>query len=513
MHKFLRRYLAKTPVEDVETAACAYLASIDHISSALPPVAESIVQELLDQRSHLKMIASENYSSYAVQLAMGNLLTDKYAEGVAHHRFYAGCDNVDDIEELAVAKLKQLFGCEHAYVQPHSGADANLIAYYAIIAQRVQNKALAKYEGATLDSLTAEQFEEIRQAFVNQKILGLSLSSGGHLTHGYRHNLSAKMMQAYSYSADPKTERLDYEQIEQQALAIRPLILLAGYSAYSRKIDFSRLRKIADKVGAVLMVDMAHFAGLVAGKVFTGEYDPVPFADIVTSTTHKTLRGPRGGIILCKEEFKETIDKGCPLAMGGPLPHVIAAKAIAFHEALQPSFQQYAHKVVENAQVFAQTLANRGFHIQSGGTDNHLIILNLNKTAINGRQAEKALIDAKISCNRNAVINDPNGPWYTSGVRFGTAALTSRGLNTKEMVEIGNIVADILQDAKPGISPKTQKESKAHVQLSAEILQKSRERVENILASFPLYPEIEIDDDPPHPHALHASALERLNGS
>jgi len=513
MHKFLHRYLAKTPTEDVKSATCAYLASIDHISDTLPPVAESIVQEILDQRSHLKMIASENYSSYAVQLAMGNLLTDKYAEGITRHRFYSGCDNVDDLEELAANKLKQLFNCEHAYVQPHCGADANLIAYYAILTQRVQNPALEKYSGMSLDDLTPDQFEEIRQSLVNQKVLGMSLSSGGHLTHGYRHNLSAKMMQAHSYSVDPKKEVLDYDQLEAKTLAIRPLILLAGYSAYSRKIDFSRLRKIADKAGAVLMVDMAHFAGLVAGKVFTDEFNPIPYADVVTSTTHKTLRGPRGGIILCKEEFKEAIDKGCPLAMGGPLPQVIAAKAVAFHEALQPEFQTYAHNVVQNAQIFAKTLTDLGFRIQSGGTDNHLVIVNLADTPINGRQAEKALIQAKISCNRNAVINDPNGPWYTSGIRFGTPALTSRGLGPDEMVEIAHIVADLLISAKPGISPKTKQESKALVELSQDVLEKSYERIENILARFPLYPEIEINTNPPHPHSLHASSCERLSGS
>ncbi|HEV8052426.1 MAG TPA: glycine hydroxymethyltransferase, partial [Parachlamydiaceae bacterium] len=352
----LKHYLAKTNSEKQSSAAIAFLASLDHIDTTNPLVAKTIAQELKDQRSHLKLIASENYSSLAVQLAMGNLLTDKYAEGYSNHRFYAGCENVDTLESLAQDELKGLFGCEHAYVQPHSGADANLVAFWSIIVQKIQNKEIEKLGRKSLDELSVEEYEQIRQLMVNQKILGMSLNSGGHLTHGYRHNVSSKMMQAFFYDVDPKTELIDYRALAKQAKEVKPLILLAGYSAHPRRLNFAKMREIADSIGAVLMVDMAHFAGLVAGKALQGEWDPIPYADIVTSTTHKTLRGPRGGFVLCKAEYAETLNKGCPLVLGGPLPHVIAAKAIAFKEANTPEFRQYAGKVIENAQALAESI-------------------------------------------------------------------------------------------------------------------------------------------------------------
>lgn len=344
MSKLLPAYLKHTEQENYNSAVVAYLAALDHLETAAPEVYRSIVQELRDQRSHLKLIASENFSSLAVQLAMGNLLTDKYAEGYPHHRFYAGCDNVDSVEDLAQNELKALFNAQHAYVQPHSGADANLVAFWSILVQRVQNKEVEKLGKKSVDELSPEEYEQIRQLMLKQKVLGMSLNSGGHLTHGYRHNVSSKMMQAFHYDVDKQTELLDYKALAAQAAEIKPDILLAGYSAHSRRLNFAKMREIADSVGAVLMVDMAHFSGLVAGKVFTGEWDPVPYADIVTSTTHKTLRGPRGGFILCKSEYAETINKGCPLVLGGPLPHVLAAKAIAFKEANTQAFRDYAKK-------------------------------------------------------------------------------------------------------------------------------------------------------------------------
>ncbi len=297
----LDKYFNRVPADKRTKAAIAYMAALDHIHAEYPLIAEKIVQELKDQRSHLKLIASENFSSLAVQLAMGNLLTDKYAEGVPFRRFYAGCDNVDAIEAAAVEQAKQLFNCDHAYVQPHSGADANLVAFWAMLVYRVQNKEVEKLGKKSIDELSPEEHEGIRKLLVSQKVMGMSLNSGGHLTHGYRHNISAKIMQSVPYEINRETGLLDYAQLQDQVKKEKPAILIAGYSAYPRLIDFAKMREIADSVGAMLMVDMAHFSGLVAGKVMKGNYDPVPFAHIVTTTTHKTLRGPRGGMVLCEK--------------------------------------------------------------------------------------------------------------------------------------------------------------------------------------------------------------------
>src|SRR5579883_1186581 len=297
----LKTYLERTD-GDYNTGAAAVYASLDHVSKTSPKVARAIVQEFRDQRSHLKLIASENYCSLATQLAHGNLLTDKYAEGYPGHRFYAGCENVDTIESEAAQLARELFGADHAYVQPHSGADANLVAFLSILSAKVEEPILKELDISDPSKATREQWARVREAMHNQRLLGLDYYSGGHLTHGYRHNVSAQLFETYSYSVDRATGVLDLNQVRQQAREIKPLILLAGYSAYPRKINFAEMRAIADEIGAVFMVDMAHFAGLVAGKVFTGDYDPVAHAHIVTSTTHKTLRGPRGGIVLCKEE-------------------------------------------------------------------------------------------------------------------------------------------------------------------------------------------------------------------
>lgn len=476
-------YLGKTPLNKQEVAAIAYLASLDQIERVSPEVVKSIEQELRDQRSYLKMIASENYCSYAVQFAMGNFLTDKYAEGYPEHRFYAGCDNVDAIETLAVNKVKELFQAESAYVQPHSGADANLVAFWAILTKRIQNKEIEKLGKKNLDELTEEEFERVRQLLVNQKILGLSLNSGGHLTHGYRHNVSGKMFQAASYDVDPKTELLDYAALKKIAEKEKPAILLAGYSSYPRKLNFAKLKEIAESVDAVFMVDMAHFSGLVAGKVFTEEFDPIPYADLVTSTTHKTLRGPRGGIVLCKKEYEEAVNKGCPLVLGGPLPHVMAAKAVAFQEALSPSFPAYARQVVSNAKALGETLVKKGFRLVSGGTDNHLIVADLTPFHLTGRQGEIALREGHINVNRNAIPFDKNGRWYTSGLRIGTPALTTLGMKEKEMEEIGEIIHLVLSHSKG-------EGGKAQVETEEKARRGAQERVQTLLSRFPLYPEL-----------------------
>jgi glycine hydroxymethyltransferase len=490
MSTYLKKYLKNTPEREHSTSAIAYLASLDHIGDTCPEVSATIIKELLDQRSHIKLIASENYSSLSVQLAMGNLLTDKYAEGYAHHRFYAGCENVDTVEELATKELCDLFGCEHAYVQPHSGADANLIAFWAILCQRVQNKEIERLQKKTIDELTPEEYEQVRQLLVSQRVLGMSLNSGGHLTHGYRHNISSKMMRSFVYDVDETTHLLNYDRIRAQAKEVKPLILLAGYSAHSRLINFAKMREIADEVGAVFMVDMAHFSGLVAGKVLQGDFDPIPHAHVVTSTTHKTLRGPRGGFVLCTSEFADMVNKGCPLVMGGPLPHVIAAKAVAFKEASTPKFQNYASQVVKNSQTLVERLMQNGVDILTNGTDNHMVLLNLSNLKITGRQAEQALRDAKLTVNRNAIPNDVNGPWYTSGVRVGTPAITTLGMSTNEIHDIADIISNVLKNVTPTTVEKTGKQSKAKYTLPEGVIQQSHEAVDSLLAKHPLYPEI-----------------------
>lgn len=492
---YLKNYLKTTPEANQTSSAIAFFASLDSVYGAFPAIASSIVKELEDQRSHLKLIASENFCSLPVQLAMGNLLTDKYSEGYVGHRFYAGCENVDAVESHAVELAKQLFGAEHAYVQPHSGADANLVAFWSILVHRIQNKDVEALGKKTLDELTPEEYEKIRQHLLSQKMMGMALGSGGHLTHGYRHNISSKIMHSVSYEVDPQTGLIDYAALQAQVKQEKPLILIAGYSAYPRLIDFAKMREIADSVNAVLLVDMAHFAGLVAGKVMKGNYNPVPFAHIVTSTTHKTLRGPRGGLILCTNEYKEVVDKGCPIVLGGPLPHVMAAKAIAFKEALTPEFSRYAHQIVDNSKALADALISQGIRVLTGGTDNHLLVMDVASTFnINGRQAEFLLREARLTANRNAIPRDPNGPWYTSGVRMGTAAITTLGMSIKEMKEIGSIIFDLLKNAEAEIIEKTGQPSRARAKVPAHDMHRAQKRVRELLNHFPLYPELVIDE-------------------
>ncbi len=486
-------YLSKTAPDKIDTALLAYLCNLQETAQVAPEIAASIVKELENQRKRVKLIASENYCSMAVQLAMGNLLTDKYAEGMPNHRFYAGNENVDAIESMAAAEACKVFGAEYANAQPHCGADANLLAYWAILSTRVETPALDKLGETNLYKLSDEQWKELKTILGNQRLLGLDYYSGGHLTHGYRYNVSARMFDVYSYSVSKETGLLDYDDIEKKAKEIRPLILLAGYSAYPRKINFRRMREIADKVGSVFMVDMAHFAGLVAGKVFTGDYNPIPFAHVVTTTTHKTLRGPRAGLVLSTKEFAEALDKGCPLTMGGPLPHVIAAKAVAFREASSAEFQTYAHKIVENSQALAAACMKGGLEVLTGGTDNHLFLVNVRPLGITGRQAESALHECGITLNRNSLPYDPNGPWYTSGLRIGTAAVTTLGMGTKEMEELGAIISLVLKGTKPSPDAKDPtKPSKAKYEVAPAVKTEALKRVEALLSRFPVYPELDL---------------------
>lgn len=485
---FLQKYLQTIKNADVSAATIAQLASLDYLLEKSPEIAESIINELKDQRSSLKLIASENYSSPAVQLAMGNWLTDKYAEGVPDKRFYAGCSNVDSIEAHAVESAKKLFGAEHAYVQPHSGADANLVAFYAMLTAKIVPPFLEKFGKKTVDELSIEEHELLRKQMNSQTLMGMSLNAGGHLTHGYRHNVSSKIFRSVGYEVNKDTLYLDYDHLKEQVLKEKPMVLIAGYSSYPRMLDFAKLREIADSVGAYLMVDMAHFAGLVAGGVFEGVNNPIPYADIVTTTTHKTLRGPRGGMILCKGHLKEFVDKGCPMVLGGPLPHVMAAKAIAFDEALKPEFKSYAHQIVKNAKALAHGLVKRGVPLTTGGTDNHLMVAEVFASfGLTGRQAEIALREAKITVNRNAIPYDKNGAWYTSGIRLGTPALTTRGMNEEDMDLIAELIVALLSNTKP------QAGSKAQVIIDSQVLGEVQKALLELLNKYPLYPELMID--------------------
>jgi len=486
----LQNYLKSKSPNSYKPETLAYLAALDVVAKNNPKIAETILAELSDQRKSLKMIASENYCSLAVQLTLGNLLTDKYAEGYPEHRFYAGCDNIDTIESLAIENAKVLFGAKHAYVQPHSGADANLVAFWTILTKRFEDKFFEKFNKKTVMDFTPEEWEEYRQAVGNQKLMGLSLDCGGHLTHGFRQNLSAKMFKYCAYGVNKDTELIDYDEVRAIAKKEKPLILLGGYSAYPRKINFRIFREIADEVNAVLMVDMAHFAGLVAGKIFTGDFDPVPHAHIVTSTTHKTLRGPRGGIVLTNEEFASTVDRGCPMALGGPLSNVMAAKAVAFEEAKQPAFKTYAQKVVENANTLAEALQSEGIKITTNGTDNHLIVADIRKFGISGRQGESALRESGITLNRNSIPYDPNGAWYTSGLRLGTPALTSRGFGATEMKKIASLINQVLNATKANTT-KSGELSKSTYSVDPKVISSVNAQITEMLSTKPLYPELE----------------------
>ena len=372
-----------------------------------PAVAEAMAGELNRQQRNLELIASENLASPAVMAAMGSVLTNKYAEGYPGKRYYGGCAYVDVVENLAIERAKQLFGAEYVNVQPHSGAQANLAVYFALLNP-------------------------------GDRVLGMSLQNGGHLTHGMPVNLSGKYYSFSSYGIDPETGRIDYDEVQRIAEQVRPKLIVAGASAYSRIIDFERFAEIAHSVGALLMVDMAHIAGLVAAGVHPS---PVPYADVVTTTTHKTLRGPRGGMILAKESFGPALNKDVfPGMQGGPLMHVIAAKAICLLEALQPSFADYQRRVVANAKALADGLMRRGMHLVSNGTDNHLLLADLRSLHLTGKELERRLDTVQITINKNAVPNDPEKPFVTSGARIGTPTVTSRGLGVAEMEQIADCI-------------------------------------------------------------------------
>lgn len=417
--------------------------NLDFLAQTDPAVADSINSELQRQRDHLELIASENFTSAAVLAAQGSVLTNKYAEGLPGKRYYGGCEYIDQIEQLAIDRAKQLFGAAHVNVQPHSGAQANFAVFLTLLEP-------------------------------GDTIMGMDLSHGGHLTHGSPVNVSGKWFKVCHYGVNQETEQLDYDQIRELARQHRPKLLICGYSAYPRIIDFEKFRSIADEIGAYLLADIAHIAGLVA----TGLHpSPISYCDVVTTTTHKTLRGPRGGLILTHDtELGKKLDKAVfPGSQGGPLEHAIAGKAVAFGEALKPEFKAYGAQVIENARALAIQLQSRGFKIVSDGTDNHLMLVDLRSIGMTGKQADQLVSSVNITANKNTVPFDPESPFVTSGLRLGSPAMTTRGMGNAEFTEIGNIIADRLLDPE-----------------DEAVAQACRQRVAQLCDRFPLYPHLNI---------------------
>ena len=417
--------------------------NLDFLATTDSAVAELIGNELQRQRDHVEMIASENFTSPAVMAAQGSVLTNKYAEGLPKKRYYGGCEFVDSIEQLAIDRAKELFGAAHANVQPHSGAQANFAVFLALLR-------------------------------LGDTILGLDLSHGGHLSHGCPVNVSGKWFNAVHYGVNKDTEQLDYEEVRQVAIEHKPKLIVCGYSAYSRVIDFAKFREIADEVGAYLLADIAHIAGLVA----SGHHpSPIPYCDVVTTTTHKTLRGPRGGLILTRDaDLGKKLDKAVfPGAQGGPLEHVIAGKAVAFGEALTPEFKAYSGRVIDNARALAGQLEKRGLKIVSGGTDNHVMLVDLRSIGMTGKVADALVSGINITANKNTVPFDPESPFVTSGLRLGSPAMTTRGLGEAEFVEIGDIIADRLLDP-----------------VDSTIAESCTRRVADLCSRFPLYSHLSI---------------------
>lgn len=414
---------------------------MDHLKSQDEAVFGAIQKELGRQRQNIELIASENFVSPAVLEAAGSILTNKYAEGYPNRRYYGGCEYVDIVEDLARDRAKQLFGADHANVQPHSGAQANMAVYFTILEH-------------------------------GDTVLGMNLSHGGHLTHGSPVNFSGVQYNFVDYGVDAETQTIDYEDVRQKAIEHKPKLIVAGASAYPRIIDFEKFREIADEVGAYLMADMAHIAGLVA----TGLHpNPVPYCDFVTTTTHKTLRGPRGGMVLCKEEFAKKLDKAVfPGLQGGPLMHIIGAKAVAFGEALQDSFKTYSAQIIANAKAFAEALTEEGLTLVSGGTDNHLLLVDLRNLSLTGKVAEKALDQVGITTNKNTIPFDPEGPFTTSGIRMGTAAVTTRGFNEDAMKTVAKIIAKVLKNHE-----------------DEQTLDQAAKEVQQLTEQFPLYSNLE----------------------
>jgi len=412
----------------------------DHLKKQDPEIHQSILREIRRQHGHLELIASENFTSLAVMEAMGTVLTNKYAEGYPGARWYGGCQHVDEVESAAIERAKTLFGAEHANVQPHSGAQANMAVYFAMLEP-------------------------------GDTVLAMNLAHGGHLTHGHPKNFSGRLFKIIPYGVDKESERINYDEIASLAKEHRPKMLLAGYSAYPRELDFKKFREIADSVGAFLMVDMAHFAGLVAAGIHPS---PVPHAEFVTTTTHKTLRGPRGGMVLCRKDFAKKLDSQIfPGLQGGPLMHVIAGKAVALKEAMSPEFKTYMQQVVKNARAMAAALQQKGWRIVSGGTDNHLMLVDLAIKNLTGKDASAALDKARITVNKNAIPFDPTSPMVSGGIRIGTPAVTTRGMKEGEMQQIAGFIDRVM-----------------NAMTDAAVAEQVSRDVAALAEKFPLYPEL-----------------------
>jgi glycine hydroxymethyltransferase len=413
---------------------------LDELKKSDPEIYETIRNEVIRQHDGLELIASENFVSIPVLEALGSVMTNKYAEGYPGKRYYGGCTFVDQAENIARDRAKQLFGCEHVNVQPHSGSQANMAVYFTVLKP-------------------------------GDTIMGLNLSHGGHLTHGHPINFSGKLYHVEAYNVSKETETIDYNALMDQAKTIKPKLIMAGASAYPRTLDFKAFREVCDAVGAFLIVDIAHIAGLVA----TGLHpSPIPYADFVTTTTHKTLRGPRGGMIMCKEQYAKDLDREVmPGIQGGPLMHVIASKAVAFKEALKPEFKEYQQRILVNAKTMAQCLADEGFHVVSGGTDTHLMLISFIGKGITGKDVEKALEKAGITVNKNTVPFDPEKPFVTSGIRIGTPAVTTRGMGPKEMTEIARMITRVIKNMNDDA-----------------VIAQVRKDVSALCERFPLYPEL-----------------------
>ena len=461
-------------MDSIETSSKIFIEMLKHIQNTNPLIAWAIRTEIEKQQKSINLIASENYTSLSVAFALSSLLTFKYAEGFPGNRFYGGCDIIDVLEKETIRLAKEVFGAEEAFVQPESGSIANLIAYRAILHQHISVPFCQSKGVKTLDSLSRQDFEELRVLLGKQKLCALHIDDGGHITHGLRMNFSGQMFDCYFFPTNQHNQ-IDYEALDTLVGNIKPLIILAGSTSYTRHIDFKLIGHIANKHKAIFIADISHTAGLIAAKVVPEQCNPIPYADIVTTTTHKTLRGPRGAIILCKQKYLSAINKACPLTIGGPAINTIAAKAIALSEALTPEFKTYASQIIINAQAMAQKMLDRGLSLVYNGTDTHVILIDLSTMEISGLEAEIKLHTFGIVCNRNTIPNDKRNKRETSGIRIGLAAITTRGFMEDDAIEVADIICDILIE-------------KAELK---DIIP----RIHNLISKYPLYKDLQFVDE------------------
>lgn len=488
----ISKYISLNKHNINNTAFIAFLAQLIEISKSSTFVVRSIINEIQDQRSNLKLIDSENYSSLSTQYAMGNLLTDNYAEGYAYSRNHSGENIADSIEEFACNEACKLFKAEHANVQPQSRAAANLLAYWAILSYKVQQPIIKDLHSNDATNISKNEWNMLRNEIGKQKLLGIDYYSGGNFVQKFNSVMSAQIFDTYTYSLSKMPGLINYDHISNFAKEINPLIIQIGYCAYPREIDFQKMRDIADSVNAILMVDMSHFAGLVASGIYSGKNNPVPYADIITSTTHKTLRGPRGGMVLCKKELGEFVDKVCSIVIGTPSPQITAAKAVALKEANNNEFTEYIKRMISNAKIIAKTFATEGVNVITGGTDNHIVLISVQPFGITGLQAEKALRECKILLKRHTIPFDLYGPYYTSGLYISTPAITTLGIGKEEIKTITSLIQHILSNTT-SVKEKNSALSMEKYNLNDVSRKYVKEEIETILKKYVLYPELDID--------------------